>query len=183
MEETVIAVALVNVNKIMNLFEKVAITKIYVRYYETDRMKIVHHSNYFRYFELARCEFFTQKVVGYSILEDKYGVLSPLVSSSAKFFKPLKFEDYLYLLCFIRDFSVVKVIFEYLGILFVNFEIDKLEIDLKNLNLKKIKNLVCWGQTEHVFVDKDNFHPLRINKVFIEEKQENLANLLSKLVF
>ena len=31
-----------------------------VRYYETDQMAVVHHSNYIRYFELARDEMLVQ---------------------------------------------------------------------------------------------------------------------------
>ena len=32
-------------------------TQIEVRYYETDQMGIVHHSNYIRYFECGRHQF------------------------------------------------------------------------------------------------------------------------------
>lgn len=36
-------------------------TKIRVQYYETDKMGIVHHSNYVRYLETARTELFRIK--------------------------------------------------------------------------------------------------------------------------
>ena len=36
--------------------------KIDVRYSETDQMKFVHHSNYLKYFELARLEWLTSMI-------------------------------------------------------------------------------------------------------------------------
>ena len=40
-----------------------------VQYYETDRMGIVHHSNYIRWFEEARTDFLRNNGIVYSDLE------------------------------------------------------------------------------------------------------------------
>ena len=45
-------------------------TQIEVRYYETDQMGIVHHSNYIRYFECGRHQFLID--VGLPIMELRY---------------------------------------------------------------------------------------------------------------
>ena len=48
-----------------------------VQYYETDRMGIVHHSNYIRWFEEARI-FYMEKM-GYSYSEmEKTGIMIPV---------------------------------------------------------------------------------------------------------
>ena len=47
-----------------------------VAYYETDRMGIVHHSNYIRIMEEARLDFLSQIGFGYDEME-KQGIISP----------------------------------------------------------------------------------------------------------
>ena len=49
-----------------------------IQYYETDRMGVTHHSNYIRFMEEARLDFFNK--LGYSYLTlEKIGVFSPVV--------------------------------------------------------------------------------------------------------
>ncbi|MFN3995930.1 MAG: acyl-CoA thioesterase, partial [bacterium] len=153
------------------------------RYYETDKMKIVHHSNYFRYFEVARCDFFAKKIISYSLLEEKYKILSPLLQASAKFFKPLRFEDVFSIVSFINDFSLIKLSFEYL-VFFGSIEGDNLLnkiISYFDSGLKGMQDLVCWGQTVHTFVDANKFFPIK-PKVFIEERTANLDDIIKGLV-
>ena len=49
-----------------------------VQYYETDTMKIVHHSNYIRWMEEARVDMLEQMGIGYDVME-REGVLSPVL--------------------------------------------------------------------------------------------------------
>ena len=49
-----------------------------VNYYETDKMGIVHHSNYIRWMEEARIDFLDQVGLGYRKLEDN-GIISPVI--------------------------------------------------------------------------------------------------------
>lgn len=167
----------------MQILDKVAVTFVRVRYYETDKMKIVHHSNYFRYFELARCDYFAEKIVPYSLLEEKYKILSPLLQASAKFFKPLRFEDNFSVVSFISDFSLTRVSFDYLvfGGAMNDDNLLNMINSYLNSGLKKLRNLVCWGQTVHTFVDCDKFSPLK-PKVFIEEKSRRLDDIIEGLV-
>ena len=44
---------------------------ILIRYYETDQMGFVHHSNYLRYFELARIEWISSLGFSYQKMEEK----------------------------------------------------------------------------------------------------------------
>ena len=50
-----------------------------VQYYETDKMGIVHHSNYIRWMEEARIDFLSQIGWDYKKLEES-GVISPVTA-------------------------------------------------------------------------------------------------------
>ena len=65
---------------------------ISVRYVETDKMQFVHHSNYAKYFELARLEWLAELGVSYASIE-KEGILLPVISIKTEFKKPLYFGD------------------------------------------------------------------------------------------
>ena len=69
-------------------------TQIEVRYYETDLMGIVHHSNYIRYFECGRHQFLLD--VGLPITElEKSGIMMPVVSVEAHYHTPARMGDIL----------------------------------------------------------------------------------------
>lgn len=42
-----------------------------VKYYETDKMGVVHHSNYIRWFEEARVEFMRDNDISYRHMEEE----------------------------------------------------------------------------------------------------------------
>ena len=50
-----------------------------VRYYETDQMKVVHHSNYIRYFEIARNNMMADAGLPVDVCENEIGVLFAVV--------------------------------------------------------------------------------------------------------
>ena len=66
--------------------------QIIVRYHETDQMHFVHHSNYLKYFELARLEWLSDLQISYAEMESR-GILMPVVNASLKYIKPLVFGD------------------------------------------------------------------------------------------
>lgn len=54
------------------------------QYYETDQMKIIHHSNYIRWFEEARIDFMDQMGLSYAEME-KRGIIVPVLSIAADY--------------------------------------------------------------------------------------------------
>ena len=62
------------------------------QYYETDTMKIVHHSNYIRWMEEARVDMLEQMGLGYDVME-RDGVLSPVLSVSAQYKSMTRFPE------------------------------------------------------------------------------------------
>jgi acyl-CoA thioester hydrolase len=63
-----------------------------VQFYETDAQGVVHHSNYFRYFEEARGEFLRSLGIPYSRLRSM-GYEVVLLEASCTFRKPLHYDD------------------------------------------------------------------------------------------
>ena len=70
-------------------------TSFPVRYYETDQMAVVHHSNYIRYFEIARDEMMVQLGFPIEKCEAELGVLVPIVSVECHFRHPAHMGDIL----------------------------------------------------------------------------------------
>ena len=63
-----------------------------VYYYETDRMGIVHHSNYIRWFEEARLDWMKQIGWDYKTIEDD-NIIIPVLSVSAEYKTMSRYGD------------------------------------------------------------------------------------------
>ncbi len=68
--------------------------KIRVRYNETDRMGVVHHSKYFNYFEVARIEYLRNLGINYAKLETE-GIYLAVREVHCKYKSPAHFDDIL----------------------------------------------------------------------------------------
>ena len=84
-------------------------TSFPVRYYETDQMGIVHHSNYIRYFECARNLMIREG--GYPIERcEEEGVEIPVVSVECKYKFPAKMGDVLRCTAAIEKVPLAKLV-------------------------------------------------------------------------
>jgi len=63
-----------------------------VYYYETDKMGIMHHSNYIKLFEEARIDFLEQVSFSLETIESM-GIMCPVISVESHYKAPLKFND------------------------------------------------------------------------------------------
>lgn len=131
-------------------------TKVVVRYAETDKMGIVHHSNYYIYFEEARTQFIKKTGISYSQME-KDGIMFPLVESNCRYLQGAKYEDKLLIKTWIKELTPVKAKFNYSVIR----ENDQKEI--------------AKGSTLHAFVN-NNFKIINLKKNHTElfEKLQSL---------
>ena len=68
--------------------------KIEVRYYETDQMGIVHHSNYIRYFECGRSDLLKQIGLPLEKIEES-GIMLPVLSVECRYRVPARLGDVL----------------------------------------------------------------------------------------
>lgn len=105
-----------------------------VQYYETDKMGIVHHSNYIRWMEEARVDFLSQIGWDYDKLE-KMGIISPVTAIECKYKYNTTFSDLIVINVRIEEFKGVKLKLVY--------------------EMKKDDVLVCEGHSEHCFLNKE----------------------------
>ena len=119
-------------------------THLTVRYAETDRMGIVHHSRYYPWFEVARTDFIKEFGGSYSQMEAS-GILMPLTETHAKYYAGLTYEEEAIVTCRLTEMGVSKCKFEY-------------EVFRKSDN-----KLMTTGYTKHGFVDQ-NFKPVNLKK-------------------
>ncbi|MGN0666476.1 MAG: acyl-CoA thioesterase [Huintestinicola sp.] len=115
-----------------------------VTYYETDKMGIVHHSNYIRWFEETRVSLIEQAGLPFETVEAE-GIFSPVLSAECSYKLPFRFNDRFFVKARITDFGGARFNVEYI----VYDEADSVH---------------CTGKTSHCFVDSD-MRPVRIKKV------------------
>ena len=128
-----------------------------INYYETDKMGIIHHSNYIRFFEEARCALLEKAELPYDLMEEK-GIMSPVLGVSCKYKQHVTFGDIIEIHTYIKEFSGVKFT--------VGYEIYN----------KKTNALCVSGESNHCFTDS-NLKPLNLKKHF-NDVYEKFINLV-----
>lgn len=83
-----------------------------VKYYETDKMGVTHHSNYLRFMEEARIDFLDKIGYGYRRMESE-GLVSPVVSVSIDYKRPTTFSDEIRIAVRLTDVGAAKLCFSY----------------------------------------------------------------------
>ena len=83
-----------------------------VKFYDTDVMGVVHHSNYIRWFETGRVEFLRALDIDLNEMMSD-GILFPLVEVGAKFHAPAHFDDELEILTTAETLTRAKMKFNY----------------------------------------------------------------------
>lgn len=81
---------------------------IEVRYYETDLMGIVHHSNYIRYFEYGRIKMLEEIGLPISEIEGR-GVMLPVVSTFCTYKTPSRMGDTLRIISSMESMPMAKM--------------------------------------------------------------------------
>ena len=117
-----------------------------VRYGETDQMGVVHHSNYLRYFEVARLEWLSALGVSYTSME-KEGLIMPVIDVKVTYKTPALFDDSLTIYIFLSELPRVKIIFSY---------------EIKNQK----DEIVCTGETTLAFLNAKTRKPVRCPEEF-----------------
>ncbi|MDO4300507.1 MAG: thioesterase family protein [Clostridia bacterium] len=115
-----------------------------VQYYETDKMGIVHHSNYIRWFEEARILYMKDCGYDYRELEDN-GIMIPVLGVSAVYKTGVKYGDVVRIKVKIDRITPVKLSFSY------------------EVSDNETGELRTAGTSDHCFVDS-RFKPCSIKK-------------------
>lgn len=83
-----------------------------VRFCDTDMMGVVHHSNYIKYFELARIEYLRRRGLNYSSWV-ALGLHLPVIAVDVQYRTPSYLDDLLRIEARLSEISRVKVGFTY----------------------------------------------------------------------
>ena len=84
-----------------------------MRYPETDRMGVAHHTHYFVWFELGRTELMRESGCTYGGLEDTDGVFFPVIEAWAAYRAPARYDEVVEIETRLTDAGGVKVRFDY----------------------------------------------------------------------
>ena len=79
-----------------------------VRYYETDQMGIVHHSNYIRYFECGRSAMMAEIGLPIEMIEQA-GIMLPIVAVECRYKRPAKMGDRIRIVSIIDKVPTAKM--------------------------------------------------------------------------
>ena len=107
----------------------------YVQYYETDKMGVTHHSNYIRFMEEARVDFF--KNIGFDYFEfEKTGIVSPVVGlNNIRYKRPTTAGDVIEIEVKIKSITAVVFTIQYV--------------------MKSRDVIVFTGESEHCLISRD----------------------------
>lgn len=119
-------------------------SKVRVRYKETDQMGVVHHSNYYVWFEIARTEFMREQGLSYRQMEER-GFMLPLTETYCKYISGALYDDILIIRTRMLAFSGVRLTMEY------------------DVIRENDQQLLAKGKTVHGVTNKD-LRPINIKK-------------------
>lgn len=119
-----------------------------INYYETDKMGIVHHSNYIRFLEEARCNWLRTLGISYEKLEE-LGIMIPVLGVYCDYKHHVTFEDVIQIKVIVKEFNGVRM---------------KISYDVRE---KETGNTVIEVETKHCFTDK-NLKPISLKKTHPE---------------
>jgi acyl-CoA thioester hydrolase len=86
--------------------------QIRVRYQETDPMGLLHHANYFTYYEIGRTELLRASGGNYRRMEEE-GLFVVVVRADSRYHKPARYDDVLTIRTVIKRITSAKIEHEY----------------------------------------------------------------------
>jgi acyl-CoA thioester hydrolase len=87
-------------------------TELRVRFCDTDLMGIVHHANYFAYFEAGRVEWLRRRGVEYTSWAS-HGIHLPVVEATIRYRQPARFDDVIVVETMLSELRVASLRYEY----------------------------------------------------------------------
>ncbi|MBO5303488.1 MAG: acyl-CoA thioesterase [Lachnospiraceae bacterium] len=118
------------------------------KYYETDQMGIIHHSNYIRWMEEARMDMMEQIGLSYKGMEEME-IISPVLSVSCEYKSMVHFDDTVVIETKITEYNGIKLKIEY------------------RMTDKKTGELRTVANSEHCFLNRSG-KPISLKRSYPE---------------
>ena len=115
-----------------------------INYYETDRMGIVHHSNYIRFLEEARCRWLESVDMPFYVLEES-GITIPVLGVNCTYKNHVTFGDSIIIKPFVKEYSGVRMTIGY------------------DVTEKETGKIVIIAETKQCFTEK-SLKPINLKK-------------------
>ena len=126
-----------------------------VRYYETDQMGIVHHSNYIRYFEIARDDMLVQLGFPIQRCEQELGVQIPIVSVECHYHHPARMGD---VLTAVAEFDKIPMA----------------KFPIRQAVYNQNGELCADGVVTLGFINKETFRPTRCPEIMVKLFEQHI---------
>ena len=123
-------------------------TKIRVEDHHTDQMGIVHHSNYVKFFEVARTEWLRAVGLTYAEMERR-GVMMPIVEVNVKYRQPAYYDELIAVTASVEELPMARMSFKY---------------EIRGEDGREI----ATGSTTLGFIDKETRRPQRAPRWLME---------------
>ena len=127
------------------------ISKIRVRYADTDKMQFVYNGKYLEYFEVGRTELLRSLGLPYSVVENN-GYQLPVIEASVKYRSPAHYDDLLEIETTVEQLPNPAFRIKYI--------IRKTETPGKEI--------VAEGFTDHLFIKTETKRPTRPPKFYMD---------------
>ncbi len=123
-------------------------TYVDVRYAETDKMGVVYHANYPVWFEMGRSDLIESFGYKYSDMEEM-GIMTPVRNLNLTYLRPATYPDKLLIRTWAIHLTASRIEFRY---------------TVSKINDDNTQTELCYGTTEHAFVDTKTFRPVSLKK-------------------
>lgn len=127
-------------------------TRVY--YYDTDKMGVIYHSNYLKWMEIGRTEYFRDMPISYDDIE-KMGYILAIRKVDIEYINSAKYDDIIEIVVEVKKINNIKIEFYY-------------EM-YDEQNILKAK-----GTTVNVFIDNEG-NLKRIPKEILESLKESIG--------
>lgn len=130
-----------------------------IHYYETDKMGIVHHSNYARYFEEARIDIMRHYGLPFEEVEES-GFMIPVLELHSHFLEAVRFGERIRIIVYIDKMTSARFSFSY---------------KIYDENMTVLKHT---AESTHCLIDS-NYRPVAIRKL-PEDLRVRLINMVEQ---
>lgn len=131
------------------------ITRIRIRYAETDQMRFVYYSRYFEYFEQARSEMLRSIGLPYPRIEEM-GLLLPVIEAHASYKRSARYDELIEVVTSLREKPVARVRLDY------------------EVYREGEKEPIVDGYTVHSFINAETGRPTRAPAQFLEAVESRM---------
>lgn len=122
-----------------------------VNFFETDAMAVVHHANYFRWFEMGRVEFLRQAGITLNELMEQE-IVFPITEVSCQYKASAKYDDWIRIGLLPTALTPVKMAFDY------------------QIVREKDEMLLATGHTQNVFTNTQG-KIIRLSPEYVNQLQ------------